>query len=254
MLNKFEITQSKIHLFEKCGKAFEFRYLQDWKVAPQAALTVGRSVDDGITHNLQQKIQTKKDVSKEEVVEATLSTFNRESIETDWQGEDPGAQKDIAVKLVSAHHEKLAPLINPKAVQLKLQVDLPEYTLAGTLDLVEQDDTLADSKTSKTMYDENAVAWNLQPAVYTYLYEKNYGIKAPGFRYDVMVKPTKTIGARTQVVSGVVSEKQKTVALLRADSLNRAVQSGNFHYAPDNSWYCSEKWCGFWSMCDRGGK
>lgn len=255
---KLEITQSMVHLYEKCGRAFQFRYMEGLKIAPQSALTVGRSVDEGITHNLLQKIHSEKDVSTEEVVDVVVTTFNREASETDWQGEDPGVQKDIAVKLVSVHHKELAPAIAPKAVQVKLQAELSDYILGGTLDLIEKDSTIVDSKTSKDKYDDDSVGKSLQPAVYTYLYEKNYGTTSKGFRYDVMVKPkelkTKSVPPSTQKVFGEVSEKQKAVALMRADALHKAIKSGAFHYAPDGAWNCSQKWCGYWNICERGGK
>lgn len=254
MSKKLEIHQSMIHLFEKCGMAFQFRYLEGLKSPPSAALTVGRSVDDGITHNLSQKIETGLDLPLDAVETATSTAFDREAPETDWQDEDQGKAKDVAIQLVRAHHKDIAPQINPAAVQKEMRVELSEFSVAGTADIVEKDGMLCDSKTAKSAYAPNQVELDLQPAIYSYLHAKTTGSQAKGFRYDVLIKPTKTIPVRTQQVSGTVSWNQMENALKRADVLNKAVKAGVFHYAPDKSWYCSKEWCGFWKFCDRGGK
>jgi len=251
---KLEVTQSKIHLFEKCGRAFQFRYLEGVIVPPAAALTVGRSVDHGITTNLEQKINTKTDLPLSDVIDATTTIFEKEKPDTNWQDEDPGKQKDIAVSLVTAHHEQMAESIKPLFVQKKLEHELEDFKLSGTLDLIEEDGTIADSKTAKSAYDMDSVGKSLQPAVYSYLYKENFGKEAKGFRYDVLVKPTKTLPVRAQRILSAVSNTQKEMALKRANVLTAAVRSGVFHYAPDDSWYCSAKWCGFWQKCERGGK
>jgi hypothetical protein len=243
-----------IGLYEKCGQAFKNRYLECKIIPPQAALTVGKSVDTGITYNLSQKITSGQDLAIEEVVDVTTTEFDKSASETDWQDEDPGRLKDVTVQLVKAQHSTFAPTIDPLIVQKTFSAKQENYILEGTVDLIEKDGTIVDHKTARAKYDENAVATSIQPAMYSLLLEKNFGVKADRFRYDVLVKPTKTIPVRTQRVQGIVSDQQKEFVKKRADSLYKAIQTGNFHYASDQAYWCSEKWCGYWNICEKGGK
>lgn len=260
---KIEITQSMISMHEKCGMQFAFRYLDGIIVPPQSALTVGSSVDEAVTVNLSQKIQTKADLPVSDVKDAAATAFDKRAPETDFQGEDPGALKDVAIQAVEIHHAELAPSIQPIAVQKKIVASLGDFDLAGTLDRIEENDVIGDTKTSADEYDDDTVAKSLQPAVYSHLYAEEFGRPAKQFDYDIVVKgrpsrakatPGKYPAPKTQRVSGIVSPQQIQHALDRAYVLHNAIRSGVFHYASEQGWWCSQKWCGYWGICPRGGK
>lgn len=64
--------QSELHTFLKCGKMWEFRYMQGVRVPPRAALTVGSAADRAVSANLDKKVTTERDISTEQV----LDTFH----------------------------------------------------------------------------------------------------------------------------------------------------------------------------------
>lgn len=251
---KLTLTQSMIGMFEKCGMQFYFRYIEGIKIPPAAALSVGHSVDTGITTNLSQKIQTQVDLPEGDVLDATSTAFEKVRAETDWQDLNPDSQKDVAIGCVKAHHKEIAPKIEPIATQITMKHELPELVLEGTADIIEKDGTIADSKTAKSAYDEDAVHTSLQAAVYSYLYAQTTRQLPKGFRFDVMVKPTVRLPARTMQVTGQVTQGQVNNAIERAKIVERAVKAGIFPYASEQGYWCSKKMCGFWNMCPRGGK
>jgi CRISPR/Cas system-associated exonuclease Cas4 (RecB family) len=241
--------QSEIQTFLKCGKQWEFRYLLGLKTPPRAALTVGRAVDRAVTANLIEKMKTGTDLSTEAVVDAYSSEFESQKSETEWGTDDAGKQKDMGVQLVKAHHEKIAPAIQPATVQEEFIVETDAgYDIGGTMDLVEKSGVVVDTKTSKSAYDEDAIS-GIQPVLYDWAYEAINGKPAEGFRFDVLIKPTKTLPARTQQVAGKPTQENREFHFEAINQMHKAIQAGVTLPAPEGAWWCSKDWCGFWDRC-----
>ncbi len=242
--------QSEIQTFLKCGKQWEFRYLMGRKTPPRAALTVGGAVDKAVTVNLIEKLKTGADISTEAVLDAYSSEFESRAKETEWGEDDAGKQKDIGVQLISAHHEKVAPGIDPATVQEEFIIETDAgYDLGGTIDLTEKSGVVVDTKTAKSAYDTDAVFRAIQPTLYDFAYEALHKKPSTGFRYDVLIKPTKTIGARIQKVEGKVTHDDRQWLFETITQMHKAIQSGVTLPAPEGAWWCSKDWCGFWSQC-----
>lgn len=242
--------QSEIATFLKCPKQWEFRYVQGLRSPPRAALTVGSSVDAAVTHNLVEKMKTGQDISSEAVLDAYSTSFDNRSKETEWGEDDAGKQKDMGAQLVKAHHEKLAPGIQPATVQEEFVIETDAgYDLGGTIDFTEKNGVIGDTKTAKTAYAEDAISKALQPALYDFAHEAIHQKPATGFRYDVLIKPTKTIGPRVQQVVGKVTHADREWLFDTINNVHKAIQAGVATPAPDGAWWCSKDWCGYWSQC-----
>lgn len=243
-------SQSEVKTFLKCGKMWEFRYVLGIKTPPTAALTVGCSVDEAVSSNLHQKIFSGEDLPEEEVLDRFSDDFERRSDETEWQDSVPGQQKDIGARLVRLHHSRVAPSIEPESVQESFTIGTDAgYDLTGTMDLTEKDGTIADTKTSRTAYGPDAVTSSLQPAIYDFAYEAARRRRARKFRYDVLIKPSRTRAPRLQQVEGRVTAADRRWLFSTIDQVHRAIIAGVTLPAPEGSWYCSPKWCGYWNRC-----
>src|SRR6185312_5235440 len=242
--------QSEIQTFLKCGKQWEFRYLLGMKTPPKAALTVGSAVDRAVTKNMIAKIQTGELLPKEAVLDAYSTSFDSLKTETAWGDDDPGKQKDVGAQLVAAHSEKLAPGIEPDTVQEEFVIETDGgYDLGGTIDLTEKNGFVVDTKTAKSAYDADAVSTSIQAGMYDFAYEALKKKPAAGFRFDVLIKPTKTIGARVQQVSGKVEPGQRTFLFDAINQMHKAISAGVALPAPEGAWWCSPDWCGYWAQC-----
>lgn len=251
-LTRPKYHQSEIQTFLKCPKQWEYRYVLGIKTPPKAALTVGSAVDAAVTHNLVEKIKTGQDLPAEAVLDTFSTDFDTKAQETEWGTDDKGKQKDMGAQLVKAHHEKIAPGINPATVQESFEITTDAgYDLGGTIDFVEKSGIIADTKTSKTAYDADAVTRALQPALYDFAFEALYNQKAQGFRYDVLIKPTKTIGPRIQQVSGTVTTEDREWLFDTINNVHKAIQAGVSTPAPDGAWWCSKDWCGYAGICPK---
>lgn len=246
-----EYHQSELHVFLKCGKMWEFRYVRGIRTPPRAALTVGSAVDSAVSHNLHQKISSGTDLSKEEVLSSFSDDFDRRSPETEWRADEtPGKQKDLGAKLVELHHDELAPAIKPASVQETITVQTDAgFNLGGTVDLIEKDGTIVDTKTSRIAYAEQAPKRALQPALYDFLFEAVRGEASPEFRYDILIKPTVKTPARKQQIRMRLRKSDRNWLFETIGQVHKAIQAGVALPAPEGSWYCSKEWCGYWNRC-----
>lgn len=248
--------QSMVDMYQRCGEQYRFRYIEGIKIQPAAALTVGISVDTAVTHNLTQKIETKKDLPLPEVLDAYETDFNRRVDTTDWSGTESGREKDVGAALTKLHHEQAAPKISPKFVQWSFDLETGRgYRVGGTADVIETDNTVEDTKTSKRAYEQTAIDNKFQPAMYTWAYEQVLGQDnaIPRFRYRILIKPTKTMGPRLQVIQGPVTKLSQDWMFHTIDKVHSAIKAGVFIPAQPDSWVCSKQWCGYWNLC-RGKK
>jgi CRISPR/Cas system-associated exonuclease Cas4 (RecB family) len=252
---KREYHQSEIGTYLKCGKQWEFRYVQGIKTPPRAALTVGSSVDAAVTHNLIQKVQSGKDISTEAILDAYSGDFDIRAKDTEWREDDQGKQKDIGAQLVKLHHEQVAPGILPATVQEKFTLETDAgFDLGGTIDLTEKSGIVVDTKTAKTAYDEDAISRALQPALYDFAYESLHGKPAEGFRFDVLVKPTAKKPPSVQRVQAKVTPADREWLFDTIGNVHKAIEAGVAMPAADGSWWCSKDWCGYWSICKGKGR
>lgn len=245
-----EYHQSAINMFLKCGKQWFFRYVDGIKTPPSAALTVGSAVDAAITRNFILKKEKGEDSPLEEVLDTYSTDFEIRAGDTEWGEDDRGVQKDVGAQCLTIHHKEIAPHIKPVAVQEAFVIETDAgYNLGGTLDVVDAEDFCRDSKTAKAKYDDDAISRAVQPALYDFAFETLRGRSAKGFAYDVMIKPTKTLPARSQVVKGTVTAGDREWLFGAIEQMHKAILAGVALPAPDGAWWCSAKWCGYWNIC-----
>jgi len=249
MTQRRRYHQSEIQTFLKCPKQWEFRYQQGIKTPPKAALTVGSSVDAAVTYNLVEKLKTGQDLPTEVVLDTFSTDFDTKAKETEWGDDDQGKQKDLGASLVKLHHLEAAPTINPATVQESFVIETDAgYDLGGTIDLTEKSGIIADTKTSKTSYGEDAIERALQPALYDFAYEAINKKPATGFRFDVLVK---TKVPKLQRVQGTVTPRDREWLFDTINNVHKAIEAGIATPAPDGAWWCSREWCGYAHLCPK---
>lgn len=246
-----EYHQSAIDTFLRCGLKYQFRYLMNIRTPSSGAATVGSATHAAIAKNLILKKENGVGCSLEEALDAYSSDFDIRAKETELTPDESlGELKDVGAQCVAAHHKHIAPTLEPVTVEEKFILNTDAgYDLAGTIDLVTKDGVIHDSKTSKTAYKDDVVSGAIQPAMYDFAYEVLRGEKAKAFQYDVLIKPTKKIGVRTQMVRGEVTQADREWLFQTLNSVHNAIQAGVFLPAQEDSWVCSKKWCGYWSRC-----
>lgn len=235
----------------KCAKAFEFRYLMGVKTPPRSALTIGSSFHSAVAANLTQKKSDGLGLSLEATLSAYSDSFDTLSQETEWGTDDKGASKDLGAGCVEVHHAKVAPKIKPKAIEERFLIPTDQdYDLGGTMDIVEVDNTIRDSKTSSRAPSDAMVFKSIEAALYDFAFEAlNEGKKAKRFVYDVIKKPTKSKPAEATSIAGKVTRNDRQWLFDTINTQNQMLKLGLFPPASDQAYWCSKDWCGYWSMC-----
>ena len=268
MAERPQLHVSMLELMSRCGIQFQRRYgarFDCWHeeeiMPPGIALVTGISVHKAVEANLKNKIESKGQLLAREQI-ATIAYDEFQGI---WMGgvmltDDEsvntkkafGSAVDQTVALALLHHDNLAPIINPVAVEEKFVILMGDgypYDLAGKKDIREAD-ALRDTKT-KAATPPDGAARSLQMAMYA-MAEKVAGRGLPSKVYlDFLVK-TKTPKV---VIREAVPEASWIQPLMhrieRAIEIIRSVKEGKGQFTPADTehWCCSHRYCGWHATC-----
>ena len=255
---KPHLSPSQISTFFKCGMQWYFRYVKGLKVPPGVALLTGKAAHKGAEVNLRAKLETGAALPLGAALEAA-----RDELVASWANEPPvvdsgllpeaamGDAIDTAVALTELHHLKVAPLIQPTAVERALRLELPgPYDLEMQID-VEEANGVIDIKTKDGKSPSPGTAEkSTQLALYD-LARKVEGHPTHFVRLDFLVRRAR--GATYEAQAAQLTEDDHRRALDRVDIVARSIQAGIFPPAQPDSWACSAKWCGYWeNHCPHG--
>lgn len=259
---KAHLSPSAVEMLSKCGEQYRRRYIEGDIIPPGVAMLRGRAVHRGAEMNFRQKIESRADLPVKDVVDAAVAAFDG-----DWSGgvqlsddeakvgmaKIKGQAIDTVVSLSSVFHVERACEIQPLRVEegFRIELDGP-HDVKGFLDLygLEHGASAAavyDLKTaakSKTQADADS---SFQLTVYgaaACLLEKRQSVDV-SLEVAVATKVPKVQTLRSRRDASDFSILRK-----RIEVSSRAVLAGNFLPAPSGAFYCSKRWCGYWSSCE----
>jgi hypothetical protein len=252
-------SASSADLLSKCGEAFRRRYVErDRRKDHRVPNTIGKAVHLEAQVDLEVKIEEGVLMEDERVEDVAASVFEDmwDGLEPDLSDEEKvlgrdtvkGSSKDVTIALARTHHQKIAPLLKPVAVERRLEAwaDGLRHPIIGYID-VQEEDSVRDLKTPAKKPRLDDLHGSTQAALYPWLVEAVDGVRPSSFKIDAVVKnktPT-VVTLETQVLrSDHVFER-----LYRSEEL---LQAGTFLPADPTSWKCSEKWCEFFEDCPWG--
>jgi len=129
---------SALQMLSRCGQQFQFRYILGKKQPPGIFTLVGTSTHRTIHHDLNTKIKTGMLASDIEVkdIASTIfdSAYQQEPVEPTEDDLEEGltlaSAKDKAIGLAMVHHQQLAPILYPVAVERPFSLSLDRYLKA----------------------------------------------------------------------------------------------------------------------------
>lgn len=250
MLPQEHISVSQIDTYMRCPASYYYRYVRGLIIPPKAAMTRGSAVHSGIEFNYRQKMETEKDLPLAEVQEYTAAVFEEKAEETDFEGEDPGKVKDETIDLVTVYHKEIAPEVQPRAVEERIEIAFEgaDYTLVAILDLEDQNRMIRDTKTAgRTPGEKDIENHMLQLAAYSLAYRTTKGEEESGVGLDYLVN-TKT--PKVMKFRREITEEQRQSFLKIMDAVANAIAGEHFWPNRKNN-LCSPKHCGFWDICHK---
>jgi hypothetical protein len=278
------LSVSSIALLQKCPLRWRRRYIDgDYEPTSPAAI-LGHSVGRAEGTSYQEQISNGSRMRVSDVLDAYADEWELKVEEetdragVDWEDERPGRVKDSGARVLSLYHRTVAPRVRPLSVERRIEVALPgvEWTFRGYLDLEAEigrvigvDDFKARGASKGPITAEEAAA-EMQPTGYLFakraeatLEERPHQprfLKPPSyFRFHNFVRAR--IGdprpANVVLTTTTRTEEQldSFLALLYrvAAEIDWRVTNDVWTPAPAGSWWCAEKWCGFWATCPFGG-
>jgi len=255
MMNYLEhMSYSSISLYMRCPTQWYFRYVEGLKIPPAVSMVQGTAVHTAAEVNYRQKLNTYEDEDLATVLDVAHDTFVSGTEECDWQAEevDPAVALDETIGLTKVWHRDLAPLVQPVDVERKVEVSDPTWPvpLIGYVD-VETEDRIIDLKTAGKKKAQADLERDVQSGIY--LLEGHKRFSAQSFTWHVAIK-TKT--PASQVLTRETFDAQRITRLVAHEekAILASLQSGIFGAALPDAWWCSERMCGYWHVCEWGGK
>lgn len=165
-----------------------------------------------------------------------------------------GRLKDHAVRYAGAYGTLVAPTAQPVAVERRVTVAdvIPGALLRGTLDHVDGPERdIRDAKTTERAPNADAADRSQQLSMYDLLETAVDGRTEPrAVSLDYLVLNKTTLAVEHKPLRSWRGPTHRTALVKRLEAGLRTIQAGTFLPAnPETDWWCSERWCEFWSTC-----
>ena len=259
---KKHLSPSSITQYLKCSAQYMFKNLIGPK-PPTIALLYGKSVDSALNTNLEQKINSREDLSEDEIKDAFVTEWDSNKDTTRFFNTDkPDELRETGIKSVGLWRNEVAENIQPVSVQEKLAIEFEDfnYDILQFADVITEDKTIIDNKTAGRSVSVNKLSkelivphdHRLQLTMYDIGYQANHKEQADSLGLDYLIK-TKT--PKFQSVRWKPNEEDRSyiVNLMKvvANCVDKEVFMPN-----RNNMMCSRRFCAYWRECQEqyGGK
>lgn len=256
---KPHVSPSQLEMLSRCGEQYRRRYIEREIIPPGIAMLKGTGLHAGAAANMRQKIDTHVDLPAAEVADIAVAALESElsrsgcsfSEDEVSAGADKvlGQAKDATALLASAHVRLQAPEYQPLVVERRFRIVLPSssHDIVGVVDMIPDTLRAVDFKTSRRRKSQADVNESVQLTTYAAAAVALTGQPAVGVRLDTLVHNSSGVSRQTLDADRGTDHYRSLAA--RASTAIAAVQSGVFVPASPGAWWCSQRWCGYWSSC-----
>jgi PD-(D/E)XK nuclease superfamily len=235
-------SASSVGMFERCPRAFEYRYLK--QVRYQTAWGIkGGAIHEALRHYYQILLEQGDRLSVasaldlfREAVRARLAAPGREQHGEAlwWNGEGPDVVLEDGLAQLRVYLEQIAPTITPVAVEERLAMTLPSgLEVVGYVDLVDDALRIRDSKFGADIPRGDDLLGEWQPVVYAALWHAHTGTWPQAFVLDVVArgraKSPKPVVAQIEVP---ITPALVAARLADFEAIAQEMQTGRFPRRP----------------------
>lgn len=251
--DKPHMSASQINMALRCGEQYRRRYSMGEKIRPSGAMARGSAAHKAWEINDIQKIKTRQDLSAEDVDNVFVEDFRRRVKEENPKFDEDAPKKDVEKSgraIVKAYHLEVQPNIQPVAVEKEFLIAVDGAPpILGYIDLIVEDGTIVDRKTSGKKKSQPEDDWVRQLSLYAYAESIVRGLapwEAIPTRVDLIVSKDKPENVPISV--GDLTQAAARPVLALAARIHEAAIKDALLPNP-NGWHCSEKFCGYWATC-----
>lgn len=255
MNSEKHISATQLGMFQRCGEQYRRRYIEGEILPPNARMVRGTGIHKARQANLTQKIESKQDLLKSEVLEAArdavVSEFQNEIALDDGQsaGQAKGETIDAAIRLAECDYLNFQIRMQPLDVERKIIVSVPGLgrDIMGILDTSDESGAVRDLKAMSKTPPQSAAETSDQLSTYALLYRTAYEKLPSIVQLDAVVDLK--AGPKAVAVASTRSTEDLDMILRRYYAAITAIDKGVFIPAPSDHWCCNPKWCGYYDTC-----
>lgn len=251
-------STSQINMFSRCAEQYRRRYIEGERIPPGIEMIRGRAVHEGARVNFRQKLESRVDLPKDEIVGVAVSAFEAESQGDLFLSEEDagrgikaviGEALDETVRYAKAHAELQAPEYQPALVEESIDIasGVPGKNLRGVLDLATEKDQLVDIKSKGKTPPQAEADRSLQLTVYDRLFVARMKRKPAKILQDVLVNLKG--GVKRVVFETSRGERDFAALAARIETMDASINAGHFPPTNPDNWACSKNWCGYYRTC-----
>lgn len=251
------LSISSVNAYLRCPLKWKRRYVDRDYEPPGGKMILGSSVGAAEALAYQEQIDTGERPPTDTVLDLFSDEWedrtSREEIA--WEADKPGKLKDDGIAVVKAYDQTIAPTVTPTHVEreFNLQLEGVDWGFTGFFDVEQDDGAVIDLKVRGRKLSPGDADIDLQPTAYM-LARRAEGNPAPAFRFHTMVRVKQPYA---EVVPTVRTDVQLDAFVDRlygiAAEMHWRLEHDVWQGAVPGSWWCSERFCGYWASCLLGG-
>jgi len=240
------LSHSQIRLYSECPQKYYFAYIEEIPTPINEKVFLGE-----IFHAVLEDYFTRQINGSRPDADSTIAAFtdafaaSGKEKTIDWKipRRETLARGVAFVKYFLTH---IAPAIKPLMVEKELIYEIPEIgiTLKGVIDLVEEDFSITDFKTTTSKWSASKARKSLQMTIYKYLFDRNFGHVHGALKYEIFfAKNAANIRHQSLKVTPGPDDIAQLLVLVKHVAEN--ISSGVFYPQPNP--FCA--YCDFISVC-----
>jgi putative RecB family exonuclease len=238
------LSPSQVNTFLSCPAKWYFRYALGLTEPPTGTLVLGTAFHSVLAANFRQKIETKQELSAQELEESFGEAFAMAAKDAEFrEDEEPAVLIETGRTLVRTYMADAAPWIDPQAVELPVEGAIAGVRVQGIVDLLDTEGRIIDFKTAARRPAGITPEYRLQLTTYSMITPGASG----SCRLDTVTK-IKTVELVQQGCE--IGAEERRYAETLYPMVQEAMRDGI--YPPRRSSpVCSRRYCGYWRECER---
>jgi hypothetical protein len=257
-IEKPHLRQSQLTSYERCGEAYRRRYIENEKIPPGVVLVKGTGVHGGSKVNFTQKIESKVDLPRTDIIDIAVSEFDNQvnkygvllttEEETIGYHEVIDKARDSVMIFGGLYADYVAPEYQPKFVEKEHKIEIPtaSHDLMCHMDLADIRDIVTDLKTTKKKKTQKEVDDSEQLTFYALVFKALTGHLPSAVRLEALIDKK---NPERQMLEATRTMDDLQVILNRINAMLKGLKAGIFIPALATSWQCSPKYCGYAMTC-----
>ena len=243
------LSPSQVRCFFECPARWWFKYGLQLPERKNSSLALGLAVHQALEVNFREKLETQEDLETTGVVIVFREAWMEQVPQTEFAlDESQGDLRRMGERLVTKYMDKVAPTVEPAAVELDVQGEIAGVAVRGRVDVLDVEGRLIDFKTASRRPSSVSPDYAFQLATYRQITPGASG----AVRIDSLVK-TQTV----QIVQQAYTVEEPDIRATQVLYPMAQKATGSGMYCPNRqSMLCSQKHCSFWKHCEEefGGR